>query len=674
MKIGKVFFAFTLVMILLFGLPTASRARVMLTADTNGLMFSVMPTAIFTVDDWMSTPNLWTLTISNTSDKAIRFARLEVTIKQSTYGMVANTFIYVIGTQESARYIPEYRHSLPFFQETLAGGASYFIINTMINESTEQVALGKWSPDFKDEVLRIGYLPEGRYSMAFTLVYYYEGDDNVYNEILEEDILEIKNPQPAELITPEDNDETVIEIPRFTWQKPETSSILVAGNPEIMVNYTLKLWKMFDESGTQLSEEDAISRIPIWEKTGLITPSVDFNPSESREELMSGRSYCWQVQAFDGTGRYISTINEGKSDIWQFTIKYTSLAINEPLMFFPLRFSWTPARTGGGVVLYNIGIADNPDFAGAYRKQNQVSTSFAYPGNAPALNYGVTYYLQVQATDEGGIPIGEPARLAFTLPSTEVILSSPEDGSKSPTLTPAFQWQGETDYYTLTINAEEGEWTYHSTAIEGKSWTYSGEELARGATYTWYVTPSNELGDPVGENSIARSFSIPPEDQITLISPVNTRIETVFPELSWNRFAPATGDNVVYRLVIQDDGGNVVHTEDVPGTSFTYPSSAEGLTYAKRYTWSVGAVIGGDEVGTRSMDAWFVTPFIEGGGGELTITQVDEAIRLVLSDYPQFTEFSEMILTGIQGESGPITPGQLMEIIEKFKIVNVTVK
>ena len=37
MKIGKVFFAFMLVIILILGIPTASRARVMLTADTNGI-------------------------------------------------------------------------------------------------------------------------------------------------------------------------------------------------------------------------------------------------------------------------------------------------------------------------------------------------------------------------------------------------------------------------------------------------------------------------------------------------------------------------------------------------------------------------------------------------------------------------------------------------------------
>ena len=284
------------------------------------------------------------------------------------------------------------------------------------------------------------------------------------------------------------------------------------------------------------------------------------------------------------------------------------------------------------------------------------------------------YYLRVQATDETGITIGEPALITFTLPSTEVFLSQPEDGAQSPTLTPTFQWQGETEYYTVTINAEEGEWTYHSTAIEGKSWTYSGEGLTRGASYTWYVTPSNELGDPVGENSLSWSFSIPPADQITLISPVNTRLETVFPVFSWNRYAPATGDNVVYRIVIQDDGGNVIHTQDVPATSYTYPSSATGLSYAKKYTWSVKATIAGDEVGTKSADAWFVTPFVEGEGTELTISEVDEALRLVLSDYPQFAEFTEMILLRIQGESGPLTPGQLMEIIEKFKIVNVTEK
>ena len=66
---------------------------------------------------------------------------------------------------------------------------------------------GNGYPRFRNEVLRIGYLPEGRYSMTFNLVYYYEDDDNAYQETMKEDILDIRNPEPPELVTPEDNDE-----------------------------------------------------------------------------------------------------------------------------------------------------------------------------------------------------------------------------------------------------------------------------------------------------------------------------------------------------------------------------------------------------------------------------------------------------------------------------------
>lgn len=669
MKIVKVLFILVLALSLLIGVPAVSRASVMMTAVVNQLGFDILPTAVFTVDDWLSNPNLWTVTIFNTAEgnKTVNRLVINFTVSNPVYGDIVVGSIRVIG--ESSRY----------FRPSLLPGESYTVTNTMLNEQSDQVSTTGWSSAFVDESMRIGYLPEGTYTLSFAIdsegSWYGDRNDPVEMEVIEE-IIEIKNPEPPELITPEDNDDNVPDIPRFAWQEPQVTDLSQLKSVErtIGVTYTARLWKMFEDDGTTLAEEDAIVRVPIWEIEGLTSPAVDFDPGSSREELLSGRSYCWQVQAFDGTGRAVSITNDGKSDVWQFTIQFTSLVINEPVMFFPLRFTWTPAQGGSGVVLYDVFVADDPDFSGAYIERGLVTTSFTYPGNAPALNFGVNYSIKVQATDDSGIPMGEPVQMTITLPSIEVILSAPEDGAQSPTMTPAFQWQGDTEYYIVDLSESEGDWSYTSTAIQGTNWTYDGDELTYGATYSWFVSPADEFGDPVGESSESWTFIIPPEDQLTLISPVNTRIETVFPVFSWNRYAPATGDNVEYRLIIRDDDGNTIHTEDVSSTTFTYPSSAQGLSYAARYNWSVVALIGGDEVGVRSEEAWLITPFVETEGEGVTITEVEEAIKLVLRDYPQFEDFLEKILSGIQGEGGPITPGQLLEIIDKYKIVNVTVK
>jgi len=69
-----------------------------------------------------------------------------------------------------------------------------------------------------------------------------------------------------------------------------------------------------------------------------------------------------------------------------------------------------------------------------------------------------------------------------------------------------------------------------------------------------------------------------------------------------------------------------------------------------------------------------VTPFVQTAGQEVTISEIEQAIKMVLADYPQFESYKEMVLSGIMGPSGALTPGQLMEYIEKFKIVNVTAK
>ena len=51
-----------------------------------------------------------------------------------------------------------------------------------------------------------------------------------------------------------------------------------------------------------------------------------------------------------------------------------------------------------------------------------------------------------------------------------------------------------------------------------------------------------------------------------------------------------------------------------------------------------------------------MTPFVEGSGDEATITEIGEAIQLVLSDYPQFEEFKNKILMGIEDEAGHLLP------------------
>ncbi|MFC1694475.1 hypothetical protein ACFL1R_13345, partial [Candidatus Latescibacterota bacterium] len=572
---------------LLAGIPSAPQARVMMTGSVSGFGMNIMPTANFTVDDWFSNPGLWTITITNTGDqKTVKKAIIHINISSGRFGQILDGDLSVVGGG------PKY-----YLTEMSPGGV-FTINNTMLDESTEQMSGGTWNDNFESEVLRIGYLPEGTYILTFTLSGNYglkedgtkdEFDDAVSPlEIVE--TIEIKNPSPPELMVPEDMSENVVTVPHFAWQRPQVSDFSNLTNPSpIVIFYTLKVWKMFDERGTTLEEEDAITRIPIWEASDLMMESIDYDPGTANEELISGRKYCWQVQAHDGTGRPVSIINEGKSDVWQFTVMFMPPIISEQITFYPLSFNWSPAQAGGGVVQYRINIADNSEYTDAYREDGLVMTSFVYPQDAPPFQLGVLYYIEVQTTDELGITIGEAAETTFTIPTPEINLQSPADGSTISTETPNFSWQGNATYYVVIISAENSDWTFTSGSISEVSWIYDGEDFNLGTTYTWTVLPSNEMGDVISEGPDPWRFKLPDPDQMSLIAPIEDNVTTIYPLFEWKPLANREDEDITYNFVLETADGTSVHTASMSNTTFQYPEEAPELGFAQMYFWSVNA-------------------------------------------------------------------------------------
>ena len=198
MKLIKIFSVIILLMIL--GFSTMSQARVMMTAMVNRFNFDVLPTATFTVDDWLSNPNLWTLIIQ--SDKKVINLQVEVSISSSQYPLIARGIISAIGPKG--------------FQAELLAGAPFYLNNTMFNEGKGQVSGGDWSQEFVDKVMEIAYLPEGWYSLSFSIVNGTYSDGTPFTgddlQIIEEEI-EIKNPLPPELMTPEEDSDDVVLSP-----------------------------------------------------------------------------------------------------------------------------------------------------------------------------------------------------------------------------------------------------------------------------------------------------------------------------------------------------------------------------------------------------------------------------------------------------------------------------
>jgi len=112
----------------------------------------------------------------------------------------------------------------------------------------------------------------------------------------------------------------------------------------------------------------------------------------------------------------------------------------------------------------------------------------------------------------------------------------------------------------------------------------------------------------------------------------------------------------------------------VTSTEYQYPQDATMLKYAARYTWFVSAEAGGAEIGIASTRAWIITPFVTVAGETVSMDEVSNALKVVMSDFPEFQAFEGKVLTSISDETGTITPEQLMDIVSKFKILKVSAK
>jgi len=134
MRLIKIFSV--LVLTLIFCFAATTQARIMMTASVNQFSFSIMPTATFTVDDWLSNPNLWILTIQ--SDKTVTSMRIRFDIGSNKFPSIATGTITVIGPNG--------------FRNELPAGMSFFLNNTMVQEGKAQVSGGDWSQAFLDEM------------------------------------------------------------------------------------------------------------------------------------------------------------------------------------------------------------------------------------------------------------------------------------------------------------------------------------------------------------------------------------------------------------------------------------------------------------------------------------------------------------------------------------------
>jgi hypothetical protein len=220
----------------------------------------------------LNIPDLWKLTLNNLSTTSYSVF-LEATVDEATDGKIL-----------------EARSK----QFDLSPGLKIITVNNVPSASITYK-----NNRYKEVILRTGNAPAGNY----TICVYVRSTNG--NELGHDCINQIVNPvSPPMNISPGDGDSISENHPQFTWLPPSP----VSGNQRI--TYTLRIVEII---GSQLPPE-AMKNNPAWfEKNDIITSPLVY--PTSAQNLISGKSYAWQVVAFiDGN-------NSGSSEVWKFTMK-----------------------------------------------------------------------------------------------------------------------------------------------------------------------------------------------------------------------------------------------------------------------------------------------------------------------------------------------------------------
>ncbi|GEM_PF-2554633 len=218
--------------------------------------------------------DMWNLTLTNTSSKAIK-VYLHGTVEAQSDGLIfeGKSAVFSLPANYSGRIDPR---------------------------QLEPADVGYANSDYEEIVLRTGTMPEGIYTICIT-VKDAETDEELGRGCVVQPITSISPPQ---LLNPEDEAELTEPLPVFTWLPPTP----LTGN--YSVSYSLRIVEFLDG---QVPLE-AMEANPAW-FTEKNIPSTSFQLPISARPMEPGRKYAWQVTA------YGNKYEIGKSEVWSFTLE-----------------------------------------------------------------------------------------------------------------------------------------------------------------------------------------------------------------------------------------------------------------------------------------------------------------------------------------------------------------
>lgn len=579
--------------------------------------------AVYTMADWESNPNLYTITITNESPVTeVKYIFLQMEI--SVFGCAdASIPDGSIGTAVTRAL------TLAPAQQLIFRNDDYFRRDIVQQED--------YLSAFEDAITNTGNaLPAGTYIYTFKLYLDYEGSQPIvpyfenavwFNSIMATEEVVITQPNDPELISPGEATDEGISIyeanPVFQWLSSGAQSgarmyykMIVCNKEEGQSN---------DEAIENLPffihDFETVSSVsnPPWINTAMGIPVVLNFPYPSSEENFTNGKFVWQV--FVKSERNLTDPSsgfEGESEIYCFQYGDVPQPIYPPdeaeINNLTPSFTWTMAMGAQGYLIRLSG-DDDPMVENNYFEEEVPATFVDHvPGNQVLVPDNM-YYWKVRA-----LPVGY-----WCQPVSFMVLAPGSGSGEGPELAvivnpmgpqnPTFIWDmvdGASSYQLYVNDGPETTssiWDFNTT-LTSVIYPNDAPTLELGGNYYAWVQPLDDQGAPFGEPSAPNSFEIPEGSGISptvvnLISPVSSSVYTTTPAFTWDPLSGAVNYGIL--IYTNADMSEILWTSmSVPSTSVTYPSGATPLTFGSTYYWQVVGINNmGEEMGDRSDLAGF---------------------------------------------------------------------
>ncbi|MBL7190300.1 hypothetical protein ISS30_01265 [bacterium] len=564
----------------------------------------------YSLADWESDPNLWTITITNADP-------------DTAWGVMLEMHVSVNGCADPS--IPNGEIGWGFtWGDTLAPGASkiYFNDNSFkdnaLRTPKNQPETSGFSDAFETAVINTGSsLPAGEYSYNFRLLYdpNYRFQGYTYPQLgsavpipgqEEEYTIYISQPSAPELASPGIPSEAgeAIEEPIPTFQ------FYTCGATDSILYQLTICEKVADQTNEDAMGNIAFYQTPwIWDVNDdevifvldvSNSPSLHSETPITEENFSAGEKYVWQVKAaserFMDTGAGFNS--ESEIYCFQYVPQIVSPTEGAQVNCAAPFFSWRVSALRNQGFLVRVAGEDDPLVENNYWEEEVYSTTMNHAPENLFMEPGKVYYWKIKA-----LPYGDwhnehyPPIIAFNVTAPEparefdLLITMPP----SSTLLPQFIWESVpgADNYRLMIcsTPDTNDVFYEIDDIVQTTYTYtaSDERLSFGVEYFAVVKAYHE------EIFIREVPKVDLFEPFTCTAP-ELELTT---DLTWGPPPPGVQN---YQIFINDspDTSSYIWETATAQTYWNYPPPVliPGETY---YAWVIGFDAGGYAIASSNV-------------------------------------------------------------------------